>query len=377
MTKWHFWFVIYIFSLSLQTITIPPLKTKVTMSKQETTANDLINISDFSVWVTALKAKIHAVRNKLAFSINAQILELYWEIGKDIAGKQEVSGWGSKFVDRIATELKHEFPEIKGFSRRNVYAILQWYKFYSVKYPFVPHHVAQIPWGHNRLIITKTKDIEEAEFYCRATAQNGWDRDTLEVQIADKYHLKAANSIHNFTYTLSEEQSKIASQTLKDPYNFDFLGLENDALEKAIEDELTRNITKFLLELGRGFAFLGRQYKIEIGETDYFLDMLFYHVTLRCYIVIELKAGKFKPEYAGKLNYYLSAVDTQLRKTGDNPTIGILLCKKKNKIDVEYALRDINKPMGISEYRLTDAIPESIKTQLPSIEEIERELEKQ
>lgn len=347
------------------------------MSKQGATANDLINISDFSAWVMALKAKIHAVRNKLAFSINAQILELYWEIGKDIAGKQEVSGWGSKFVDRIATELKHEFPEIKGFSRRNVYAILQWYKFYSVKYPFVPHHVAQIPWGHNRLIITKTKDIEEAEFYCRATAQNGWDRDTLEVQIADKYHLKAANSIHNFTHTLSEEQSKIASQTLKDPYNFDFLGLENDALEKAIEDELTKNITKFLLELGKGFAFLGRQYKIEIGETDYFLDMLFYHVKLRCYIVIELKAGKFKPEYAGKLNYYLSAVDTQLRKTGDNPTIGVLLCKKKNKIDVEYALRDINKPMGISEYRLTDAIPESIKTQLPSIEEIERELEKQ
>jgi predicted nuclease of restriction endonuclease-like (RecB) superfamily len=377
MTKWHFGFVVCVFLLPLQTITIPPLKTRGIMSKQGATANDLINISDFSAWVMALKAKIHAVRNKLAFSINAQILELYWEIGKDIAGKQEVSGWGSKFVDRIATELKHEFPEIKGFSRRNVYAILQWYKFYSVKYPFVPHHVAQIPWGHNRLIITKTKDIEEAEFYCRATAQNGWDRDTLEVQIADKYHLKAANSIHNFTHTLSEEQSKIASQTLKDPYNFDFLGLENDALEKAIEDELTKNITKFLLELGKGFAFLGRQYKIEIGETDYFLDMLFYHVKLRCYIVIELKAGKFKPEYAGKLNYYLSAVDTQLRKTGDNPTIGVLLCKKKNKIDVEYALRDINKPMGISEYRLTDAIPESIKTQLPSIEEIERELEKQ
>jgi predicted nuclease of restriction endonuclease-like (RecB) superfamily len=236
--------------------------------------------------------------------------------------------------------------------------------------------VAQIPWGHNRLIITKTKDIEEAEFYCRATAQNGWDRDTLEIQIENKYYLKASNSTHNFAETLPEEQSKLASQTLKDPYNFDFLGLENDALEKAIEDELTRNITKFLLELGKGFAFLGRQYKIEIGENDYFLDMLFYHVELRCYIVVELKAGKFKPEYAGKLNYYLSAVDTQLRKTGDNPTIGILLCKKKNKIDVEYALRDIHKPMGVSEYQLTDAIPENIKTQLPSVEEIEQELEK-
>jgi predicted nuclease of restriction endonuclease-like (RecB) superfamily len=343
------------------------------MSKEATVK--IINMSDFSAWVSALKAKIHAVRNKLAFAINVQILELYWEIGKEIAEKQEKSGWGSGFIDRIAAELKHEFPEVKGFSRRNVYAVLQWYKFYSVKYPFVPHHVAQIPWGHNRLIITKTKDIEEAEFYCFATAQNGWDRDTLEIQIENKYYLKAANSANNFIHTLSQEQSKLASQTLKDPYNFDFLGLKNAALEKAIEDELTKNITKFLLELGKGFAFLGRQYRIEIGETDYFLDMLFYHVELRCYIVIELKAGKFKPEYAGKLNYYLSAVDTQLRKTGDNPTIGILLCKKKNKIDVEYALRDINKPMGISEYRLTDTIPENIKTQLPSVEEIARELE--
>jgi predicted nuclease of restriction endonuclease-like (RecB) superfamily len=339
--------------------------------------NEEINISDFAAWITDLKMKIHSARNKLAFSINTQILELYWEIGKEIAEKQEKSGWGSGFIDRIATALKHEFPEIKGFSRRNVYAVLQWYKFYSAKYPFVPHHVAQIPWGHNRMIITKIKDVEEAEFYCLATAKNGWDRDTLEIQIENRYYLKAGNTTHNFTGTLPEEQSKLASQSLKDPYNFDFLGLENDALEKAIEDELTRNITEFLLELGKGFAFLGRQYKIEIGETDYFLDMLFYHVELRCYIVIELKAGKFKPEYAGKLNYYLSAVDTQLRKTGDNPTIGILLCKKKNRIDVEYALRDINKPMGVSEYRLTNAIPEDIKTQLPSTEEIEQVLARQ
>jgi predicted nuclease of restriction endonuclease-like (RecB) superfamily len=336
-----------------------------------------INISDFSAWITELKTKIRTVRNRLAFSINAQILELYWEIGREIAEKQEKSNWGSGYIDRIAAELKHEFPDIKGFSRRNVYAILQWYKFYSARYPFVPRDVAQIPWGHNRLIITKIKDIEEAEFYCRAIARNGWDRDTLEIQIENGYYRKTGNATHNFTGTLPEEQSKLASQTLKDPYNFDFLGLENDALEKAIEDELTKNITNFLLELGKGFAFPGRQYKIEIGETDYFLDMLFYHVELRCYIVIELKAGKFKPEHAGKLNYYLSAVDTQLRKTGDNPAIGILLCKKKNRIDVEYALRDINKPMGVSEYRLTDAIPENIKTQLPSIEEMEQILEKQ
>jgi predicted nuclease of restriction endonuclease-like (RecB) superfamily len=335
-----------------------------------------ITTSDFFDWIAVLKAKIQSARNKLAFSINSQVIELYWEIGREIAEKQQKSGWGSNFIEKIAEELKHDFPEIKGFSRRNLYAILQWYKFYSEKYQFVPHGVAQIPWGHNRLIITKVKNIYEAEFYCRAVVLNAWDRDTLEVQIENKYHLKAGNATHNFENTLPEKQSKLATQTLKDPYNFGFIGLENDALEKAIEDELTKNITKFLLELGKGFAFLGRQYKIEIGENDHFLDMLFYHTELRCYIVIELKSGKFMPEYAGKLNYYLSAVDSQLKKATDNPTIGILLCKMKNKIDVEYALRDIHKPMGVSEYLLTNAIPEDFKPQLPSVEELERELEK-
>lgn len=256
-----------------------------------------------------------------------------------------------------------------------MYAILQWYKFYSAKYQFVPHHVAQIPWGHNRLIISRINDVDEAEFYCRAVAHNAWDRDTLEVQIDSKYYLRAGNSTHNFENTLPATQSQLAAQVLKDPYKFDFLGLENDALEKAIEDELIKHITKFLLELGKGFAFLGRQYKIEIGETDHFLDMLFYHVDLRCYIVIELKSGKFQPEHAGKLNYYLSAVDSLLRKEGDNLTIGIILCKKKNKIDVEYALRDIHKPIGVSEYKLTDAIPDDFKPNLPSVKEIEKRLD--
>jgi len=224
------------------------------------------------------------------------------------------------------------------------------------------------------LIISKIKDIEEAEFYCHETIKNGWDRDTLEVQIENKLFAKKGNAITNFKETIPAPQSKLATETLKDPYNFDFLGLQDDALEKAIEDELVRNITKFLLELGKGFAFLGRQYKIEISETDYFIDLLFYHLDLRCYIVIELKAGKFKPEYAGKLNFYLSAVDSQIKKAEDNKSIGILLCKKKDRIEAEYALRDINKPMEISEYRLTDAIPDDIKTKLPSIEELENKL---
>lgn len=332
------------------------------------------NTSEYKKWITELKSKIHAARRKVAYSINSQLLEMYWEIGKDISEKQQKSKWGSKFIEQIALELKHEFPEIKGFSRRNIYAIRQWYKFYSTKYQFVPQSVAQLPWGHNRLIITKIKNVCEAEFYCDETIKNGWDRDTLEIMIEKNHYKRIGSADNNFSQTLPVEQSKLASETLKDPYNFDFLGLYNDALEIAIENELVKNITKFLLELGKGFAFLGRQYKIEVSENDYFIDLLFYHMELRCYIVIELKAGKFKPEFAGKLNFYLSAVDSQLKRDGDNQSIGILLCKKKDKIEVEYALRDINKPMGITEYRLTDVIPENIKTKLPSIEEFENEL---
>lgn len=333
-----------------------------------------LHTSEYNDWIKILKSKIHSVRTKVALTINSQVVELYWEIGKDIHEKQQNADWGSKFIEQTAIELKHEFPDIKGLSRRNLYAMRQWYSFYSQKYSFVPQSVAQIPWGHNRLIVTKIKDLDEAEFYCNEIAKNGWDRDTLEIQIENNLYKKVGKAVNNFSNTLAVDQSELVSQQLKDPYNFDFLGLENDALERAIEDELVKNIAEFLLELGKGFAFLGRQYRIEIGETDYFMDMLFYHVELRSYIVIELKAGKFKPEFAGKLNFYLSAVDSQIKRPEDNPTIGILLCKKKDKIEAEYALRDINKPLGISEYRLTEAIPENIKSKLPSIEELENEL---
>lgn len=236
--------------------------------------------------------------------------------------------------------------------------------------------MAQIPWGHNRLIITKVKELNEAEFYCNEVIKNAWDRDTLEIQIENNLFINKGNSVTNFEQTLAEQQSKLASQTLKDPYSFDFLGLENDALERVIENELVKNITKFLLELGKGFAFISRQFKIEISENDYFIDLLFYHLDLRCYVVIELKAGKFKPEHTGKLNFYLSALDSQLKKEEDNKTIRILLCKKKDRIEAEYALRNINKPMIISEFKLTDAIPDEIKTKLPSVEELENKLSK-
>ena len=326
-------------------------------------------------WIKSLKSTIRSAKNKVALSINTQLIKLYWHLGKEITSKIDSAKWGSGVINDIATDLKHEFPDMKGFSRRNLYAIKQWYSFYRSEFEFVPQAVAQLPWGHNRLIISKTKDIDEALFYCQESFNNSWNRDTLEAQIDSNLRKRIGSKSNNFDSTLPSIQSKNAQHALKDPYNFDFLGLEEDALERELENEITRNITDFLLELGKGFAFVGRQYKIEISENDYFIDLLFYHLELRCYVVVELKSGRFKPEYAGKLNFYLSAVDTQLKKDTDNQTIGILLCKKKDKIEAEYALRDISKPMGISEYKLSEAIPENLKTQLPSIEELENDLE--
>lgn len=333
-----------------------------------------INDKSYIKWINEIKHKIHRARIKIALSVNCEVLKLYWEIGREIFEKQKNESWGSGVVDKIATDLKHEFPDIKGFSRRNIYAMRQWYLFYSKQFSTVPQLVAQIPWGHNRLIISKVQDVDEALFYTQETIKNDWSRDILEIQIDDRLYLRQNKAITNFDSTLPASQSSLAQNILKDPYNFDFLGLENDALEKTIEDELTKHITNFLLELGKGFAFIGRQYKIEISETDYFIDLLFYHIELRSFIVIELKAGKFKPEFTGKLNFYLSAVDSILKRESDNSSIGILLCKKKDKIEAEYALRDINKPLGISEYRLTNAIPDEIRAKLPSIEELENNL---
>lgn len=335
----------------------------------------VVNSQEYKDWLNNIKQQISSAKNKVALSINEQLLQLYWSLGKEIADKSDNAKWGTKIIEKIAIDLKHEFPEIKGFSKRNLYAIKQWYLFYSQKYEFMPQAVAQIPWGHNRLIISKIKDVNAAIFYATETFQHSWNRDTLEIQISSNFIQRKGSKSNNFDNTLTVTQSNIAKQTLKDPYNFDFLGLENEAQEREIEKQLTRRITDFLLELGKGFAFVGRQYKIEVSDNDYYIDLLFYHLELRCYVVVELKSGKFKPEFAGKLNFYLSAVDSLLKKENDNPTIGILLCKKKDKIEAEYALRDINKPMGISEYNLTEAIPDNIKTSLPSIEELEEDLQ--
>jgi predicted nuclease of restriction endonuclease-like (RecB) superfamily len=343
------------------------LQTDISMNNFE------IDIS-YNRWLQDFKKRISEMQVRAALSINQVLLELYWELGKNIIEKQNNAIWGNNIIEKLSIDLKHEFPEIKGFSRRNLYAIRQWYLFYSDKFEFVPQAVAQIPWGHNRLIISKIKDIEIAIRYCQATISNGWGRDILEAQIENNYIERKGKAITNFDQTLPLLHSELVHQTIKDPYHFDFLGLEEDAQERDIERQLVHKITDFLLELGKGFAFVGQQYKIEVGETDYFIDLLFYHLDLRCYIVIELKAVKFQPEFAGKLNFYLSAVDSLLKKKEDNQTLGIILCKSKDKIEAEFALRDINKPIGIANYNLTKAIPENLKSKLPTVEELEKDL---
>ncbi|MFZ3114456.1 MAG: PDDEXK nuclease domain-containing protein [Syntrophales bacterium] len=335
---------------------------------------DILFSPDYIVWFSDLKQRISLARQKASLKLNAALMELYWEIGRDIVEKEEKAAWGSALIERLSRDLTHAFPDMKGFSRRNLYAIRQWYLFYSAQSAIVPQPVAQIPWGHNRLIVSKIKDYDEALWYALAANENGWTRDDLELKIEKREHKRVGRALTNFPHTLPAVQSGLARETLKDPYNFDFLGLEDEAQERAIEAALTDKITDFLLELGKGFAFVGRQVKLLISDNEYFLDMLFYHLDLRCYVVIELKAGKFKPEYAGKLNFYLSAVDAQLKRPDDNPSIGILLCKKKDKIEVEYSLKDINKPIGVSDYLLTHAIPDNLVTKLPTVAELEDEL---
>ncbi|MCK9412366.1 MAG: PDDEXK nuclease domain-containing protein [Prolixibacteraceae bacterium] len=333
-----------------------------------------ISTNDYHHWLESIKLKIKTAQLKVAVSANAQIIELYWDLAKDILQKQKEAAWGDAILEQLSIDLRLSFPNINGFSRRNLYAMRQWYLFYSSEFEFVPQAVAQIPWGHNRLIITKIKERGKALFYCKTIVEQGWNRDQLELAIKNQYFETKGKSITNFKQTLPDPQSDLAVETLKNPYNFDFLGLENDALEREIENAMIEHITRFLIELGKGFAFVGQQYQLIVNDNEYYIDLLFYHLQLRSYVVIELKAGKFKPEYAGKLNFYLSAIDSQLKHPTDQPSIGLILCKHKDKVEAEYALRDINKPIGISEYLLTQALPKNFKSQLPTVEQIENQL---
>jgi len=337
-----------------------------------------IQTTEYKEFIQRIKIKAQQAQIKASIRVNSTLLEFYWDLGQEIVEKQKSANWGSTFLKNMSKDLMREFPNIKGFSKRNLELIRKWYIFYSTNTLIAKQLVSQIisiPWGHNILIVQKSKNINEALFYVQQTIQHGWSRSVLTHQIESQLYEREGKALTNFSKTLPSPQSDLANQMLKDPYNFDFLTMTKKFNERELEDGLTEHITKFLMELGQGFAFIGRQQKLTIGEKDFYIDLLFYHVKLHCYVVIELKVVDFEPEFAGKLNFYISAVDGKIRGENDNPTIGILICKSKNSTIVEYALKDINKPMGVSEYQLSSVLPKELKSSLPTIEEIEAELE--
>ncbi|MFH1562429.1 MAG: PDDEXK nuclease domain-containing protein [Nitrospirota bacterium] len=340
--------------------------------------SNVINLPDnYAVFLDELKNRIRTTRVYVALSANRELVLLYGDIGKCILEQQTREGWGAKVIERLAYDLKKEFPEIKGFSSRN----LKYMRAFAAAWPDrekVQQLAAQIPWFHNCIIIDKIATAEEREWYILQTIQNGWSRSILEMQIENDLYQRQGKSITNFERTLPPLQSDLAQQITKDPYVFDFLSLRDDYNERVLEQGLIEHVQRFLLELGAGFAFVGRQIHLEVGGEDFYIDLLFYHLKLRCFVVIDLKAREFIPEYAGKMNFYLSAVDDLLRHPEDKPSIGIILCKSKNRIITEYALRDIRKPVGVSGYitKMVESLPEKFKGVLPSPEEIEIELSK-
>lgn len=330
--------------------------------------------SDYSTLLETLKDRIRSAQVRAALTVNRELVLLYWQIGQEILARQNEEGWGTGVINQLSKDLQSAFPEMKGFSARN----LGYMKVFAATYSddeFLQQVVAKLPWGHNVRLLDKVSDSLTREWYARKTIEHGWSRAILEAQIETKLHLRQGVATTNFTRTLPTPQSELAQQLLKDPYNFDFLSLHDEAVERDLEQGLLRHLEKFMLELGAGFAFVGRQYHLEVGGEDFYLDLLFYHLKLRCFVVVELKAHDFKPEYAGKLNFYLSAADDLLRHPSDNPTVGILLCKGKNKVLAEYALRDINKPLGVADYQLAEALPKELEGTLPSIAQLEAALE--
>lgn len=358
------------------------MKKKITPKKLSTKSTPVIT-KEYAQTLLSLKKQVQEAQIKAALSANRELIKLYWSIGKTIAEKQEKSGWGSKLIEQLAKDLQNLFPGISGFSRTNVFRMRTFFESYQI----VPQAVGQfedlpifsIPWGHNALLIDKIKNVNQRLWYAQQAIENGWSRSTLETYIKSGLHKRQGKAITNFSKTLPTPHSGLAQQSLKDPYLFDFLTLQEEHLEKDVEQGLIDHIQKFLLELGKDFAFVGRQYPLEVDNNDYYLDLLFYHLKLRCYVVIELKNTEFKPEHTGKLNFYLSAVDSLLRHKNDNQTIGLLLCKTKKNLTVEYALRDIKKPIGVAEYetKIVESLPKNLKRNLPTIEEIETELKKQ
>jgi predicted nuclease of restriction endonuclease-like (RecB) superfamily len=348
------------------------------MKNSETPA--LVLPPDYGEWLASLKQRIRSARHRAVMAMNEEQIRLYHSIlvprgyanGCDILERQNRQDWGSKVINRLSADLQESFPEMKGLSSRN----LHYMRRFAQEYPdleFVQQSAAKLPWFHIVILLTKVSDLNEREWYAvEAIAQN-WTRSTLELQIKNKLFDRTGAALTNFDRQLESSQANLAAQVLRDPYHFDFLGLGDEAQERDIEDALMRHITRFLLELGAGFAFMGRQVRLEVGGDEFFIDLLFYHTRLKCHVVVELKATEFKPEHTGQLNFYLSAVDAQIKGEEDRPTIGLLLCKTKNRLVAEYALSGTNRPIGIAEYELVRALPEPLDRSLPSIEEIEAE----
>ena len=334
----------------------------------------LMNQTDYLDTIHEIKAEIQKAQYQATVKVNSELLLLYYHIGH-VINKHKV--WGNKFIENLSRDLRLEYPDAKGYSVRNLKYMAKLAETYPDK-EFVQQVVAQIPWGHNVVIMDKVLPEDERTWYLKACVENGWSRNVLVHQIESNLYARqaTADKISNFENRLPAPQSELATQMMKDPYIFDFIPFKADMLERDIENAMVAEITKLLLELGAGFAFLGNQYHLNVGGEDFYLDLLFYNLKLRCYVVIELKTGDFKPEYAGKLNFYLTAVDNILKTEQDAPTIGLLLCKGKNDLIAEYALQDINKPIGVSEYRITDEIPEKFRRQLPSIEDIKNRIGK-
>ena len=364
--------------------------------------------ADFPVLLKEIKNRIQQAQTRAMLAVNAELVQLYWDIGRIIAARQQQEGWGAAVIPRLSRELLNELPEVKGFSERNIKRILAFYREYANPADFVPQHAAKlsgpqkvpqpaaqlekagkvpqlaaqlpdsllwsIPWFHQIVLMEKVKDRETRLWYMQQTLTNGWSRNVLLLMIQSEAHARQGQAITNFERLLPPTQSDLVQQTLKDPYIFDFLTLQEPFHERELETNLLHQLERFLLELGQGFAFVGRQYYLKVGDREFYIDLLFYHLKLRCFVVIDLKKGEFKPEYAGKMNFYLSVVDDQLRHAADAPSIGLILCQDRNHIVAEYTLRGVDKPIGISEYELTRALPPNLKSALPTVEEIEAEL---
>ncbi|TAE74596.1 MAG: DUF1016 domain-containing protein [Bacteroidetes bacterium] len=326
-------------------------------------------------FLTEIKDNIRNAQTRAGQYINRAMIELYWHIGKTITERQENEGWGKSVVEQLSQDLKVEFPNILGFSTQNLWFMRQFYVTYCAL-PILQQAVREIPWSHNIIIMTKIKNAQEQQFYVEATTKYGWSRAILHNQIkANAYKtLKIEHKTHNFHQTLITNLAEQAHEALKSEYNLDFLGLTSLVKERELESQLLQHIKDFMLEMGYGFAFLGSQYKIKLGENEYFIDLLFYHRGLQCLVALELKITKFIPEYAGKMNFYLEILDDTVRMPHENPSIGIILCGEKDDLEVEYALRSQKKPIGVAEYKLYEQLPEELSNQLPSAKDIKKYL---